>query len=521
MDLSHSRLDLPPYSLWEIRAGRGTPILLIHGLSGSSRWWSRNIEELAKNHLVAAIDLVGFGRNPRFTALPQILPPFREVSALVARWIETFGERVHLVGHSMGGAIALRVAAERPDLLRSLTLVNSAGMPIAFDPMSHVRTLPGAPWSAMSIARVLIPDFLRAGPTSVAIASARVLTGDARQWMQAVPVPTLLIWGENDPLLPLRYAEEMQREIPDSRLIVIPHAAHVAMWDNPEEFNGVLLEFVDEVERGGDPSYDIRVFGWGISGWSEGIAHRQAGERRDIVLVHGLGLSGAYYRPFARALFNLGWNPIAPDLPGFGASADAEAGGPREHAEILAAWADRWGIRNAVWVGHSVACQTVDAIAAARPDLVRATMGIGPLWTRKSHATLRLVGALLADAIGEPLALYPFVITDYWRAGLLRWWNTFRRYRQDVNGAPVSAGAFHLLAGVRDPLVDRERSREIDPSARLDVPGAHACHFSHPADTARALTERAAPPAPSSEASSARDSSVSPGPYSGGAARAD
>jgi hypothetical protein len=136
----------------------------------------------------------------------------------------------------------------------------------------------------------------------------------------------------------------------------------------------------------------------------------------------------------------------------------------------------------------------VDAIAAARPDLVRATMCIGPLWTRKSHATLRLVGALLADATREPLALYPFVITDYWRAGLLRWWKTFRRYRQDVNGAPASAGRTHLLAGARDPLLDRERSREIDPAARLDLPGAHACHFSHPVETAKALSELEAPP---------------------------
>ncbi|HEX8411752.1 MAG TPA: alpha/beta fold hydrolase, partial [Thermoanaerobaculia bacterium] len=166
MNVVARRLDFPPYSLYEKRTGAGTPVVLLHGLSGSSRWWSRNVDALAERHLVAAVDLIGFGRNRRFSGLPLLLPTFSEVTAVLARWLETFGEPVHLVGHSMGGQIAIELAAERPDLVRSLVLVNAAGMPFRFDPRPHVRAVPKPPYGGPGIARVLVPDFFRAGPSS-------------------------------------------------------------------------------------------------------------------------------------------------------------------------------------------------------------------------------------------------------------------------------------------------------------------------------------------------------------------
>ena len=69
-----------------------------------------------------------------------------------------------------------------------------------------------------------------------------------RERMHSLRMPTLLVWGENDPLVPLVYGEAMQQEIAGSRLVVIPRAAHVAMWDAPQEFNRVAVQFFDEVE---------------------------------------------------------------------------------------------------------------------------------------------------------------------------------------------------------------------------------------------------------------------------------
>jgi pimeloyl-ACP methyl ester carboxylesterase len=462
-----TRVELPPYTLWVTRAGAGRPVVLLHGLSASSRWWSKNVDALAAEHLVAAVDLTGFGHSTGFFGLPATIPSFGEVTALLARWLETFDEPVHLIGHSMGGQIAIRLTAERPDLVRSLMLVNSAGIPFRFDPLAHLRPLPKPPFGGPRIAQVLLPDFLRAGPTSVAVASARVLHGDMRAWMREIRVPTLLVWGANDPLVPLRYGEAMAREIPDARLIVIERAAHVAMWDAPDEFNQIALDWLRS------PPSAIRhppsgVFTWGLAGFTGGIAHRQAGRRRDLVLVHGLGMSSAYFGRFAHALFDRGWNPIAPDLPGFGESANARAAGPDEHARDLAAWADALQIRDAVWVGHSIGCNTVAALARMRPDLVRRAVHIGPVWTR--GGVLRVFAMITLDALREPLALYRFVIPAYWRAGLWRWWRTWCHYARDV-AADVPADA-EFLAGERDPIVDRRCV-----SAR-PVRGAHACHFS-------------------------------------------
>src|SRR5215210_7504926 len=122
-------VELPPYRFFERRAGSGTPVVLIHGLGGSSDWWLRNFDAIAREHLVSAVDLVGFGRTRFFLKKSSLPPSFLETAAMLARWIESsFTEPVHLVGNSMGGHIAIHVAALRPDLVRSLTLINSTGI---------------------------------------------------------------------------------------------------------------------------------------------------------------------------------------------------------------------------------------------------------------------------------------------------------------------------------------------------------------------------------------------------------
>ena len=108
------RVGLPPYAFWETRDGSGSPIVLIHGLGGSSEWWRHNFGVLAQTHLVSAIDLIGFGRNRFFLRRSRLPRRFQEVAALLGRWIESaFDEPVHLVGNSMGGHIAIHVAAHR------------------------------------------------------------------------------------------------------------------------------------------------------------------------------------------------------------------------------------------------------------------------------------------------------------------------------------------------------------------------------------------------------------------------
>jgi len=204
-----------------------------------------------------------------------------------------------------------------------------------------------------------------------------------------------------------------------------------------------------------------------------------------VVLIHGLGMSSAYFAPLARALHDRKLNPVAPDLPGFGDSADGPPLDSEGHAAVLASWADALGIRDAVWVGHSLGCNDVVRLAAARPDLIRRAVCIGPLWSPRHP--MRLAYDLLLDALREPLALFAFVAAAYWRCGVGRWVRTFRRYTPELRGRPDLSNIL-LIGGLRDPLVDRTHLGDVDT-----VPGAHACHFSFPNQTAAAIVRLSGP----------------------------
>ncbi len=462
-------------------------MVLIHGLGGSSDWWRYNVEALSKSHTVAAVDLVGFGRNRLFLRRTKLPLQFEEIAALLARWIESsFSEPVHLVGNSMGGHVAIHLAARNPERVRSLTLVNATGIPFALKPGQHLENLM-LPRGWYSFAKILARDLFRSGPTALFLAFSRLIRDDARPLLRTLTMPVLLLWGESDPLVPLSYAEQVRAEVPQARLVVIPNAGHIPMWESPERFNRELLAFLSDVDRQQAVTASESRFAWGISGWTGGIAHREAGTRRDAVLIHGLGMSSLYLGPLARELFARGWHPIAPDLPGFGESANAPACGPAEHAAKLAAWARENRINDATWVGHSTGCDAVCHLAAEHPELAREAIFVGPLWSRKRHPWRRLAFDLCLDAFREPLALYPFVIRAYWRTGLRRWIATWRRYASDTRYDPRLPPRFAMLGGRRDPLIDRERILELAPNANLDLPGAHACVFESPRETAEAI----------------------------------
>lgn len=461
------RVEVPPHAFRVGRQGSGSPIVLIHGLGGSSDWWRRNVDALATHHSVYAVEI------------NNLLLKFDEIASLLARWIDTLGAPVHLVGHSMGGHIAVHLATLRPDLVRSLVLVSSTGVPFRLGPAEHIGNL-FFPRGLFGFFRVMLRDAFRAGPTAMSLAFGRILLSDARPRLRALAMPVLLVWGDRDPLVPLEYAKAMLRLIPNARLEVVPHASHIAMWENPEVFNRLLLEFfsnVSDEERGARPA----IFSWPVSGWNDGIADRRAGRKHDVVLVHGLGMSSEYFVRFARALFNRGWSPIAPDLRGFGESVNAPGATPLEHARELAAWADAIGIRGAVWVGHSLGCNVVAHLARLRPDLVRETVCIGPLWSSRS-----LILKLPLDAGREPLHLFTYVLRAYWRCGLARWFSTLRRSLDDIRSpAPPN---MRMICGRRDPLPDRAAIPNL-----IEVPGAHACHFSHPDEITDALYSPSSP----------------------------
>jgi len=119
--------------------------------------------------------------------------------------------------------------------------------------------------------------------------------------------------------------------------------------------------------------------------------------------------------------------------------------------------------------------------------VARGALYLSPLWSGAPHPAWRLAGELLLDAVREPLDLYPVIADSYWRAGLGRWFRTFRRYHDEIGAMPLLSAPYQVMAGAADPLVDRERILKLDPEADIALPGAHAMHFSDPEATAERI----------------------------------
>ena len=236
--------------------GQGEPVALIHGLAGSTRWWGGNIAALATHHRVYLVDLVGFGNSRGRTRFA-----LAEAATILERWLDLLGQdRVALVGHSMGGLIAAELAADVPDRVSKLVLVNAAALPL--DPRQVRRPLNLA-WTLHQLPPrslpILVDDARRAGPRTLWRARRDLLTADIRPKLGCIQAPTLLIWGAEDRLVPLSLGEQLQQAIPRAALAVIPNAGHVPMWERPQAFNqlvGAFLTLKREQGSGGAETVD-------------------------------------------------------------------------------------------------------------------------------------------------------------------------------------------------------------------------------------------------------------------------
>lgn len=269
------------------------PALYVHGLGGSSQNWSALMELLAGSVDGEAVDLPGFGHSP---------PPASgdySVSAharAVIRHLDAAGRGpVHILGNSMGGAVSTRVAAVRPDLVRTLTLVSPAlpelrpqrtALPTALLAVPGVAELFGRitrDWTAERRTREVLAlcygDPARVSPegfeaaveeyarrltlpyfwdslagSARGIVNAYTLGGQHSLWRQAerVLAPTLLVYGGRDLLVSFRMARRANAAFRDSRLLTLPEAGHVAMMEYPDVVAGAFRELLAETARAQD-----------------------------------------------------------------------------------------------------------------------------------------------------------------------------------------------------------------------------------------------------------------------------
>ncbi len=223
-------------------AGQGEPVVLVHGLSGSSHWWIRNLSALAGSYTVYLVDLPGFGAMSQHPGRLML----SELATWLLQWMDAVRlERVRLIGHSMGGAIAIQCAAQRPGAIAQLALAAPAAIPVG-----HLTLWSYAPPLVEALAAmtpsflpILAYDALRAGPRTLLRMSRDLLTHDVRDELRQVTAPTLLLWGRRDSLVPPALGHVMRQELAHAELHILDGAGHVVMYDRPAAFNRAVLAF--------------------------------------------------------------------------------------------------------------------------------------------------------------------------------------------------------------------------------------------------------------------------------------
>ncbi len=223
-------------------SGAGDPLVLVHGLSGSTLWWRKNVPTLSQYYRVYLVDLPGFGSMH----FPRSRFVLQQAAAWLLRWMQALGlQKVHLIGHSMGGHISLWLAAHHPEVVSRLVLAAPAVIPRARNVLGYfVPLLAGTRYMAPGFFGILLYDALRAGPLTLLKAAHDLIAGDVQADMQHVQSPTLLVWGENDTLVPAVMAPVVRAAIPGSHLSILKGAGHVCMFDRADEFNTVVLTFL-------------------------------------------------------------------------------------------------------------------------------------------------------------------------------------------------------------------------------------------------------------------------------------
>ena len=282
---------MTPFAEWEIdlhghrsiyrMAGDGPPVVLIHGMVNSSKHWREVALRLADSYTVIAPDLIGHGDS----ATPRGDYSLGAHAAVIRDLLTTIGfERASIVGHSLGGGVAMQFFYQFPQRTERLALVSSGGLGHKVSPLLRTAALPGvsaalslaahrrvldALWAGgeslkrrgnakgvylQAITRALRPleqpgareAFVQTLRSVIDVKGQRVSARDRLYLLR--DMPTLVVWGERDHTIPIEHGLETHRAVPHSRWATLPRAAHFPHLEDPEGLAAVLRDFLDTTE---------------------------------------------------------------------------------------------------------------------------------------------------------------------------------------------------------------------------------------------------------------------------------
>jgi pimeloyl-ACP methyl ester carboxylesterase len=257
------------------RTGSGDPVLLLHGIGQSLDDWTEQHERLSARHTVYSVDLPGFAYSERLPGqatlakLAAALPAFLDAVGV--------GGALPVIGNSLGGAVAMKLAAEHPGRVSALVLVNSAGFGkevalvlrlLAVRPLAAVLMRPARIASRRAVRSLFFDSTLatearihhayalsqRAAHRQTLLDVARdlgTLSGVRAEWRDELVgslaqsgCPTLVVWGDHDHILPFRHLGAAAAALPEAESHVFSRTGHMPQIERPDEFAAVLEDFL-------------------------------------------------------------------------------------------------------------------------------------------------------------------------------------------------------------------------------------------------------------------------------------
>lgn len=254
--LIEKQVDLGECTIFYQQSGKttdATPLLLIHGWAISAEPYHEILNLLAQHYSIIAPDLPGFARSK----CSRSLGDYHSYAELLLNFIRALSiEKVHLIGHSLGGGIAIEMAALEPQRIQSLMLVDSTGIPV--DSILEVllrRAIEMPAQLSLPKLKLLLVDIPQVFIHNLIFNSIQVieslflsLTADLRSVLPQIQAPCLILWSEKDLTIPLPIAQEFSQLIHHSRLVTVLEGFHEWVLLHPEKFVSIVSSFIAENE---------------------------------------------------------------------------------------------------------------------------------------------------------------------------------------------------------------------------------------------------------------------------------
>jgi pimeloyl-ACP methyl ester carboxylesterase len=242
------------------RAGKGPPLLFLHGADGYSQWLPF-FDALAERYELIVPEHPGFGASDD----PPLIRSVSDMAMFYLDFLETLKLRdLHIIGHSLGGWIAAEILIRDRSRAKSLTLISSAGIRVEGMPSGDLFI-----WNREELLRNVFYNqayadiALSLQPTDQQLDTMlknrftatklgwqpRWYNPDLEKWLHRITLPALILWGDEDKIMPPEYAGLWRERLPDARLVMIEKCGHVPQVEKSSETIGPLRDFLAEVSR--------------------------------------------------------------------------------------------------------------------------------------------------------------------------------------------------------------------------------------------------------------------------------